>query len=453
MIFPILTLLSALSLAAVSGWFSVIGIMSIYAAYPIHSLIMGVVLECGKLVTTSWLYRNWKFSNWKLKLPLIISTIVLMLTTSIGVFGFLSKAHLEQGASTINNGAKIERLDQQIAREKSIIQDNEKVIAQLDATVNSYIGKDRTDRSVAIRRSQAPQRKQLRIGIESAQKKIDELSDEKLKLQSEIRELQLEVGPIRYISELIYNAESDSSKNIEAAVRIFTLFIVSTLDPLAVMLLIAANHTLMRYREEKDVDKKIKNYFPIKEEPVIPDKSTEDKVNNVISTNTELPNEEKTTKISSNSEKDRENVNIQNNEGDNTLDEPKVDNGSTNVQIDEKQTESTKIQEVENTLPEFDKLKKSENLLPIIHQPLPTVVNKSGNENVDEFGKPWAHQESTLRELLGSHPHFSPVKLGEDVSKIKNDANDSQISNSINDSANLDKYPRPLSWLKEFRRS
>jgi len=252
MIFAILTLLSALSLATVAGWFSIIGVMAIYAGAPIHALIMGVVLEGGKLVTTSWLYRNWKSSSWALKLPLIIFTAALMLATSIGVFGFLSKAHLQQGVATLDNGPKIERLDQQIAREKETIADSEKVIAQLDATINSYLGKDRADRSVVIRRSQAPQRKQLREEIDAANKRIDLLSEERLKLQSEVRAMELEVGPVRYIAELIYGTENSNNKTLESAVKIFTLLIVSTLDPLAVTLLIAANHTLIRRRDEKE---------------------------------------------------------------------------------------------------------------------------------------------------------------------------------------------------------
>jgi hypothetical protein len=252
MIFELLTLFAALSLAAVADWFSIIGFMAIYAAAPAPILIMGVVLALAKLVATSWVYRNWGIADWKLKVPLIGFVLALMVTTSIGTFGFLSKAHLDQGVSTADNSSKIERLDQQIAREKSIISDDEKVIAQLDATINSYIGKDRTDKSLAVRRSQAPQRKQLRDAIDIAQKRIDDYSDERLKLQSEVRKQELDVGPVRYIAELFYGAEKDSSKNIEAAVRIFTLLIVSTLDPLAVILLVAANHTLLRRRNEKD---------------------------------------------------------------------------------------------------------------------------------------------------------------------------------------------------------
>jgi hypothetical protein len=256
MIFALLTLFSALSLAAVAGWFSIVGIMSIYAGAPMHAaFVMGVVLEFAKLVTVSWIYRNWPEAKWKLRGPLIYSIAALMLITSISVFGFLTKSHLEQGAATIDNSAKVERLDQQIAREKSVIADDEKVITQLDTTVNSYLGKDNADRAVVIRRSQASQRKQLRGDIESAHKKIDGYSDEKFKLQSEVRALKLEVGPIRYIAELFYSSSGDETKNIEAAVKLFTLLIVSTLDPLAVILLIAANHTLLRLQNEKSKKK------------------------------------------------------------------------------------------------------------------------------------------------------------------------------------------------------
>ena len=250
--FALLTLLSALSLAAVADWFSIIGVMAIYAAMPVQALIMGIVLAAAKLITTSWVYRNWKFASLRLRLPLIGFVLVLMTITSIGTYGFLSKAHLEQGASTIDNSAKVERLDQQIAREKSVIADDEKVIAQLDGAINSYIDKNRADRSLFVRKQQSPQRQQLRDDIDAAQKRIDGFSNEKLSLQSEVRKQQLDVGPIRYIAELFYGVTEDPTKNIESAVRFFTLLIVLTLDPLAVILLIAANHTLLRIRDEKE---------------------------------------------------------------------------------------------------------------------------------------------------------------------------------------------------------
>jgi hypothetical protein len=249
--FALITLLAAAALATVAGWFSIIGFMSIYAAAPIHALILGIVLECGKLTTASWLYRSWNHAEWKLKAPLIFFTLIVMITTSIGVFGFLSKAHLEQGADGIDNSAKIAQLKYQIEREQSTITDDEKVIKQLDATIDSYLGKDRADRSLTVRRSQAPQRKQLRTDIDETQKRIDDLNNQKFQLESSVRKTQLDVGPIRYIADLFYGTAEDETKNIESAVRLFTLLIVLALDPFAVILLIAANNTLLRLENEK----------------------------------------------------------------------------------------------------------------------------------------------------------------------------------------------------------
>jgi hypothetical protein len=251
MIFALLTLLAALLLAAVAGWFSIIGLMAILAGQPIAALVLGITLEAGKLVTTSWLYRNWKEAGWGLRGPLVYFTLALMLSTSLGVFGFLSKAHLEQGASTMDNSSKIVRMEEQILREKSIIADNDGVILQLDATVNSFLGKDRADRALSVRKSQLSQRKQLKNDSDEAQKRIEAINDEKFKLESDLRKLQLEVGPIRYIAELFYGSEKSDNKSLESAVRIFTLIIVSTLDPLAITLLIAANFTILRIQNEK----------------------------------------------------------------------------------------------------------------------------------------------------------------------------------------------------------
>jgi hypothetical protein len=249
MISALLTLLMSLVLAGVTGWFSVVGIMSIYAGATMHSaLIMGAVIECAKLVGISWLYRNWNYASWQLKLPFLYFIPALMLITSIGVFGFLSKAHLEQGASTINNSAKVVQLDQQIAREKAIIVDNESVTKQLDTTINSYLGKDQTNRSLLVRKQQAPQRKQLQADIATSNATIDQINEEKFKLESETRKLDLDVGPIKYVAEIVFGENG----KVSTAIKIFTLLIVSTLDPFAIMLLIAANSSLLRLKNEEE---------------------------------------------------------------------------------------------------------------------------------------------------------------------------------------------------------
>ena len=450
MIFALLTLLTALGLAAVAGWFSIIGVMAIYAGAPHHALIMGIILELGKLVTTSWLYRNWTFSDWKFKVPLIGFTIALMIATSIGVFGFLSKSHLEQGAKTIDNAPKVERIEQQIAREKAIITDNEKVIAQLDATINSYLGKDRTDKSVSIRRSQAPQRKELKDEIDVANKHIDGFNEEKFKLQSEIRALELEVGPIRYIAELMYGAENNNTKNIEGAVKIFTLLIVSILDPLAIILLVAANHSIMRRQDEKkqetnknmdvgeagrahsdtSVASSLQSSSTNFAEPVtkqsheIFNKSREEATIHIPISTESLETISETSK----------NIIIEDTSESEVLQEctDEMVKNPTDIICEIRTQESDTSPENESTeeisevinkenIPSMEFLPaKSYHPLPIIRSPNPTRVTKITaielpiNKIQDTNQEEWTQQNQVIREIIGNNIHFIPQKINEE---------------------------------------
>ena len=147
MLFPIITFITAITIAAIAAWFSVVGLMAIFTASAVSVAIMAVALEVGKLVSASWVYRNWKRAPFLLKSYLTIAVIVLMFITSMGIFGFLSKAHLEQAADSEENTARIERIVQDMDRyevttdrleEKIIKLDNEgetdtsKVQAQID---------------------------------------------------------------------------------------------------------------------------------------------------------------------------------------------------------------------------------------------------------------------------------------------------------------------------------
>lgn len=459
MIFALLTLLSALSVAGISAWFSIAGLMSIYVGAPMNAaLVMGAVLEIAKLVTTSWLYRNWTYSSWRVRGPLIYFTLALMVTTSIGVFGFLTKGHLQQGAATVDNTAKVERLDQQIAREKSTIIDDERVINQLDTAINSYLGKDSTDKALSVRRSQAPQRKQLRNDIDSSQKKIDEYSEQKLKFTSEVRALQLEVGPIRYISELFYGSDGDDSAKIESAVKLFTLLIVSTLDPLAVILLIAANHSLMRRQDEKKIKEEINTNMEI-HLPSAP--KTE---SNIAEANDQIPAELQEVFIQNPVQTDFQmdetilpeiiqpvNEITEDNmllpeiselkvEPENQIthilpeiEKPVVDASSINPHVipgtlymdagtffknnithHSPSIISPSISRVSMTkTPEIDKLDA------IISKPEEIIPEniKQINEPIMPTKIPWAQQSSVLRELLGNDVHFIPKKLNEGTHK------------------------------------
>ena len=249
MFFGILTLLTALSMATVAAVFAIYGIIAIFAGMPQFALVMGAVIELGKIVGVSWLYRNWNEPT-KIKYFMAPLVLVAMLLTSMGIFGLLSKAHLEQTSPVANNEIQIERLDQQIAREQSRITDAEQVISQLDQSVQALIEFDRIrgpDGAIAVRESQADQREVLRLTIDTAQTEVDVLEDQKLELTQQLRAIELEVGPIKYIAELIYN---DGQDRTEEAVRWVIIAFIFVFDPMAILLLMAANYTLDQRKKQ-----------------------------------------------------------------------------------------------------------------------------------------------------------------------------------------------------------
>lgn len=241
-----LALLTSISIAAVAAWFSIAGLITIFSASAVAIAIMASILEIGKLVTASWLYRNWKETTFFLKTYLTLAVLILMFITSMGIFGYLSKAHLDQTAPVLNNSAQVERLDSRISREQQKIENTERVLAQLDASIETLIEYDKISGpsgAIAVRETQSSQRSRLNDVIDSAQASITVLETEKFELTSQIRAIELEVGPVKYIAELLYD---DPDSSLDQAVRLVTLIIVLVFDPLAVLLLIAANQSLMR---------------------------------------------------------------------------------------------------------------------------------------------------------------------------------------------------------------
>ena len=243
--FGYITLLTGLALSTVAAWFAIEGIMAIFAGLPMYAMIMGIVVEAGKIVGITWIYRHWSEKT-KLKFVMIPVVVVAMLLTSMGIFGLLSKAHLEQTAPVSNNTAQIERLDQRIARERIEIADAELIINQLDATVQVLVDARKishpTEGSRVVRINQQPQRDQLKSIIDQSFDSIDEYEDTKLALNQELNDLELEVGPVKYIAAIIYEEPQDS---IDEAVRIVIIAFIFVFDPMAILLLMAGNYTLM----------------------------------------------------------------------------------------------------------------------------------------------------------------------------------------------------------------
>ena len=241
-----LTLLVAIAISVVAAWYSILGLMAIFAAAAIPIAIMGGVLEVGKLVTASWLYQNWNKVPKLLKTYLTTSVVVLMFITSMGIFGFLSKAHIDQTILTGDNSLLITQIDQRIERQERNIKDAEKVIETLDAQVDTLIEYDRIrgpQGALATRQNQKPEREQLNNIINESFKIINDLQNEKLTLEKGQLELEAEVGPIRYIAEFVYRDKA-SKEVLEEAVRWVIIVIIFVFDPLAVLLLIAANMSI-----------------------------------------------------------------------------------------------------------------------------------------------------------------------------------------------------------------
>ena len=238
-----LALWVALSVSTVSAYYSILGLTAIFSAafYPI--VIMGAALELGKLVTTSWLYRNWKTCPFLLKSYLTFAVVLLMFISSMGVFGFLSKAHIEQTLS-INTGAadQIVILQNKIDNEKQSSEDLDKQIAQIDAALSKMTERGQAQSSLVAADKQRKTRESLVQRKQQHVKNISVYTTERVALQSGIKKLEAEVGPLKYIAEMVY--EGAGPEQLEKAVRMVIILLVFVFDPLAVVLLLAANHGL-----------------------------------------------------------------------------------------------------------------------------------------------------------------------------------------------------------------
>lgn len=251
--------LVALTVSAIAAWYAVTGLMAIFAAAAVSIAIMGCALEASKLVIASWVYRNWDEAPKKLKYPFVVALIILMTLTSMGIFGYLSKAHIDQGVPTGNIAAQVALIDEKIKTEKETIDEYRRTLAQLDSQVNETIARtanDTTDkgvrRAIAARKSQARERTEIKSAISEAQKKVASYQEQRGPLADTLRKVEAEVGPIKYIAALIYGDQLDQTV-LEKAVRIVIIMIVSVFDPLAVLMLIAANWSLMNSRKKKEI--------------------------------------------------------------------------------------------------------------------------------------------------------------------------------------------------------
>ena len=255
MLFAILTLLCALSVSAIAAYYSVIGLIAIFSAAPIPIAVMGGTLEAAKLVVASWVYKNWNVAPKLLKYYFVCAIIVLMFITSLGIFGFLSKAHSDQSLATGDAISKLEIIDDKIRVAKDTIDANRKVLKQLDESVDQIMARSTSEegarRANALRVSQKAERNRIANENEAQQKIVAKLNEDRQPFATEVRKVESEVGPLKYIAAMIYN-EQVTQTMLEQAVRWVIILIVLVFDPLAVLLVIAGNFSLKQAREEKE---------------------------------------------------------------------------------------------------------------------------------------------------------------------------------------------------------
>ena len=222
-----LPFLTAIALSAIAAFYSVIGLAQIFPGSFWPVIIMGTVLEIAKLVTVSWLYNNWKSTVLAMRYYFLIAIVFLMLITSMGIFGFLSRAHIESNVVVGANSVQLRTIETQerIATER----------------LNYLLKRAGDDPDKITKRTDN--------AIQETQNELKRLSEQKLPLLKEENKLTAEIGPIKYIAEALYSKEDPDF--IDKAVRTVIIVIIIVFDPLAVLLLIASQQSYRNIRKEE----------------------------------------------------------------------------------------------------------------------------------------------------------------------------------------------------------
>jgi hypothetical protein len=252
-----LALFSGLFLSLVAEYYSILGLASIFSAAVIPVIIMGIALGLSKVTATLWLKQNWKITPWSMRGYLFTAIVVLMMVTSMGIFGFLSKAHSDQSLVSGDVLAKVSVYDEKIKTEKENIEANRKALKQMDEAVDQVMGRSSSetgaDKAVAIRRSQQKERARLQQDITQSQQAIASLNEQRAPVAAEVRKVEAEVGPIKYIAAFVYG---DTDQTIlEKAVTWVIVILIVVFDPMAVILLLSSQISFQNFREREKEDK------------------------------------------------------------------------------------------------------------------------------------------------------------------------------------------------------
>jgi hypothetical protein len=249
MFFSYFVLFVALSVSVIAAWYSIIGLTAIFAAAVVPIVIMGAALEIAKITATVWLHEYWDRCRWLMKLYLVSAVTILMVITSMGIFGFLSRAHIEQAAPIGDSQAQIQIIDEKIAIEQEVIEQYRRDLVILNQQIERFSELGAVSRGVTARAAQQQERQAIFDRIESSQKIITDLRQQRAPLAADIRKIETEVGPIKYIAALIYGDNPDQNI-LEKAVRWVIILLVVVFDPLAIMLVLAATESIKWNRQQ-----------------------------------------------------------------------------------------------------------------------------------------------------------------------------------------------------------
>jgi hypothetical protein len=262
-------LLSGLTVSAVAIYYSVAGLVAIFSAAVIPIIVMGVALEISKLAGTVWLKQNWTRAPYFIRAYLLAAIAILMLITSMGIFGFLSKAHSDQSLVSGDVQSRIAIYDEKIKTAKDNIDANRKALRQMDEAVDQVMGRSSdekgADKAVGLRRAQQKERARLQSEIAAEQKIVAAVSEERAPIAAEVRKVEAEVGPIKYIANFIYGDNPDANI-LEKAVTWVIIIIVVVFDPLAVILLLASQYSFQWFRKQEEENLAADAIEPVPEE-------------------------------------------------------------------------------------------------------------------------------------------------------------------------------------------
>ncbi len=245
-----LALISGLGISFVAVYYSVVGLTAIFAAAAIPIIIMGVALEIGKIIATVWLKQNWSICPRPVKIYLISAIILLMVITSMGIFGFLSKAHSDQNLVGGEVLSQLAIYDEKIKTSKENIESRRRELKQMDEAVDQVMARSQdekgADKSIALRKSQQRDRTRISAEIETEQKRLSELNNEAAPIRAQVRQVEAEVGPLKYIAAFIYG-ETDQTV-LEKSVIWVIIMLIMVFDPLAIILLLASQISFYNFR-------------------------------------------------------------------------------------------------------------------------------------------------------------------------------------------------------------